>query len=65
MYSHSSDLFSRIRIPFNPPQGVPEATRMEQGITPNLIRMSVGLEDVDDLMADLDQALKAATEPST
>lgn len=26
----------------------------------NLIRISVGLEDVDDLLADLDQAFKAA-----
>lgn len=31
------------------------------GITPNLLRMSVGLEDPDDLWADLDQALTAAT----
>lgn len=30
------------------------------GITDNLIRLSVGLEDVGDLIADLDQALKAA-----
>jgi methionine-gamma-lyase len=31
------------------------------GITPNLLRMSVGLEDPEDLWADLDQALTAAT----
>ncbi|GAA1413935.1 trans-sulfuration enzyme family protein [Catellatospora coxensis] len=30
------------------------------GITPNLLRMSVGLEDPEDLWADLDQALRAA-----
>lgn len=30
------------------------------GITDNLIRLSVGLEDVGDLIADLDQALRAA-----
>jgi len=30
------------------------------GITDNLIRISVGLEDVSDLIADLDQALRAA-----
>ena len=29
----------------------------EAGIEPNLVRLSVGLEDVDDLIADLDQAL--------
>ena len=27
------------------------------GITPDLIRVSVGIENVDDLIADLDQAL--------
>ncbi len=30
----------------------------ESGITPDLIRLSVGIEHVDDLIADLDQALK-------
>jgi cystathionine beta-lyase/cystathionine gamma-synthase len=36
---------------------VPEANRTAMGITPELIRISVGLEDVDDLIHDLDQAL--------
>jgi len=27
------------------------------GITPDLIRISVGIEDVEDLIADLEQAL--------
>jgi O-acetylhomoserine (thiol)-lyase len=31
------------------------------GVTPDLVRISVGLEHVDDLIADLDQALVAAT----
>jgi len=30
------------------------------GITDNLVRLSVGLEDVDDIIADLDQALHSA-----
>ena len=30
------------------------------GVTPDLIRLSVGLEHVDDLIADLEQALRAA-----
>jgi cystathionine beta-lyase/cystathionine gamma-synthase len=30
------------------------------GITYNLIRLSVGIEDKEDLIADLDQALKKA-----
>jgi cystathionine gamma-lyase len=38
---------------------VPPEQRKELGITDNLIRISVGLEDVHDLINDLDQALKA------
>ena len=34
------------------------------GVTPDLIRLSVGLENVTDLIADLDQALRAATGPT-
>jgi len=35
--------------------------RLEAGITDGLVRLSVGLEDVDDLIFDLDQAIKKAT----
>ncbi|MDA4111037.1 MAG: PLP-dependent aspartate aminotransferase family protein [Thaumarchaeota archaeon] len=35
--------------------------RLEAGITDGLIRLSVGLEDVDDLIFDLDQAIKKST----
>lgn len=41
---------------------VPEKQREELGITHALIRLSVGLEDVEDLLADLDSAFKAAFE---
>lgn len=34
------------------------AERLAVGITEDLLRLSVGLEDVDDLLADLDQALR-------
>ena len=33
----------------------------ETGVTPDFVRLSVGLETVEDLIDDLDQALKAAT----
>lgn len=36
---------------------MPEKARAAAGITGNLIRISVGLEHIDDLIADLDQAL--------
>jgi cystathionine gamma-lyase len=36
---------------------VPREVREAGGVTDNLIRLSVGVEDLDDLIADLDQAL--------
>ena len=38
--------------------------RIRAGAGPDVIRLSVGLESVDDLIADLDQALLAATPQS-
>jgi cystathionine gamma-lyase len=40
---------------------VPAEKRQEVGITDGLIRLSVGLEAPEDIIADLDQALAAAT----
>ncbi len=36
---------------------VPDARKAKLGITDNLVRISVGIEDADDLIADFDQAL--------
>ncbi len=36
---------------------IPREQRLEGGLTDSLIRLSVGIEDVDDLIADLDQAI--------
>ncbi|WP_171098361.1 O-succinylhomoserine sulfhydrylase [Ruegeria sp. HKCCD7255] len=41
-------------------QRLSEEQRDELGITPGLIRLSIGLEDADDLLADLRQALAAS-----
>jgi methionine-gamma-lyase len=38
-----------------------EIDRRKQGITPGLVRLSVGCEDLDDLLADLAQALANVT----
>ncbi len=38
---------------------VPKETRAELGISDSMIRLSVGIEDVADLIADLSQALDA------
>ncbi len=40
-----------------------QLSREEQaatGVTPKMVRLSVGIEDVRDLIADLDQAIEAA-----
>jgi cystathionine beta-lyase len=37
---------------------IPEPERLKIGITESLIRLSVGIEDVEDLIADLEQVLK-------
>ncbi len=37
--------------------GVPKAARQEMGITDGLVRLSVGVENVDDLLQDLGQSL--------
>jgi cystathionine beta-lyase/cystathionine gamma-synthase len=40
--------------------GYSDAQLEEAGITRGMLRLSVGLEDVEDLIADLDQALGSA-----
>jgi len=39
---------------------IPREAREKIGITDSLVRLSVGLETSEDLIADLEQALKAA-----
>jgi cystathionine beta-lyase/cystathionine gamma-synthase len=40
------------------PPTVPEEEKRGIGVTPGLIRLSVGIENADDLIADLTQALE-------
>ena len=37
---------------------MPDAERRKMGITPGMFRLSVGIEDADDLIADFYQALE-------
>ena len=39
-----------------------EAEQRESGVTPDLVRLSVGIEDVGDVIADLDAAIERANE---
>lgn len=47
-------------------KGVPEAEQIRQGITPGLVRLAVGCEELEDLRADLAQAFARleVTEPA-
>ena len=37
-----------------------EEELQQTGVTPDFVRLSIGIEDVNDIIADLDQALKAS-----
>ncbi len=39
---------------------IPESERLEMGITDSLVRLSVGIEDVEDLIEDIGKAIKKA-----
>jgi O-acetylhomoserine (thiol)-lyase len=39
---------------------MPEDVQRKAGVTPEAIRLSIGIEHVDDIIADIDQALDAA-----
>ena len=39
---------------------IPREERLKTGLTDSLIRLSVGIEDIDDLIKDLEQALQSA-----
>lgn len=42
-------------------QQLTEEEQRSTGVTPELVRLSVGIEDLNDILEDLDQALNAAT----
>jgi methionine-gamma-lyase len=45
--------------------GLPAQERLMAGITDGLVRYSVGIEDPDDLLEDLEQAITAKMRDST
>ena len=45
-------------------QQLSEADQAAAGVTPDFVRVSVGLEHIDDIIADFAQAIAAATAPA-
>ena len=37
-----------------------EAEQLSTGVTPGLVRLAVGIENIDDILADLDAGFRAA-----
>jgi O-acetylhomoserine (thiol)-lyase len=40
------------------------AEQLSAGVTPGYVRLSIGIEHIDDILADLDQALVVAGRPA-
>lgn len=57
--TNTGSVKSLISLPcFMSHAAIPASVREERGLTDDLVRISVGIEDVDDLIADLDRALR-------
>ena len=67
MLSHSANLGDTRSIATHPASTthskLTDAERDAVGITPGLVRISVGLEDLKDIIADVEQAIQVSTSP--
>ena len=63
LFSHLANIGDAKSLAIHPASTTHSQLDPEQqataGVTPDFIRLSVGIEDIDDILADLDQALKA------
>jgi O-acetylhomoserine (thiol)-lyase len=64
LFSHLANLGDAKSLIIHPSstthQQLSAEQQLEAGVTPDLVRISVGIEDVDDIIWDLDQAIKAS-----
>ena len=64
LFSHLANVGDAKSLAIHPATTTHSQLNEEQqraaGITPELVRLSIGLENIDDILADLDQALAAA-----
>ncbi len=63
LFSHLANIGDAKSLAIHPATTTHQQLDPEQqvaaGVTPDFVRLSVGIEDIDDLLADLDQALNA------
>ena len=66
LFSHLANIGDAKSLAIHPAttthQQLNEEQQMSTGVTPDFVRLSVGIEDIDDLLHDLDQALNASSE---
>ncbi|MCS7025673.1 MAG: O-acetylhomoserine aminocarboxypropyltransferase/cysteine synthase [Bryobacteraceae bacterium] len=65
LFSHLANVGDARSLVIHPASTTHQQLSAEQqraaGVTPEMVRLSIGLEDLDDILWDLDQALRAAT----
>jgi len=63
LFSHLANIGDTRSLAIHPAstthQQLSEEEQAKAGVTPDFVRLSIGLESIDDILADLDQALKA------
>ncbi len=63
LFSHLANIGDAKSLAIHPAttthQQLDEAEQLSTGVTPDFVRLSVGIESIEDLLADLDQALNA------
>ena len=66
LFSHLANLGDSKSLVIHPASTTHQQLTVEEqasaGVTPDYIRLSIGLENINDILADLDQALAAATQ---
>ena len=64
IFSHLANLGDAKSLIIHPSstthQQLSASEQAETGVTPDYVRLSIGIEDVEDIKADIDQALKAS-----
>jgi O-acetylhomoserine (thiol)-lyase len=67
LFSHLANIGDAKSLVIHPASTTHQQLTIEEqaatGVTPDYIRLSIGLEDPDDIIEDIDQALKASAKP--
>jgi len=66
LFSHLANIGDAKSLVIHPAstthQQLTAAEQAETGVTPDYVRLSIGIEDVEDIKADIEQALKSSQE---